>query len=111
MRMAYIYLTIAVICEVIATSSLKATHEFTRLVPTLVVITGYLAAFYFLTLSLKTLTIGVTYAIWSGLGIVLIAIFGYIIYREMLDIPAIIGIVLILAGIVVINIFSGTVTH
>ncbi len=109
--MAYIYLTIAVICEVVATSSLKATQEFTRLVPTLVVITGYLAAFYFLTLSLKTLTIGVTYAIWSGLGIVLIAIFGYIIYREMLDIPAIIGIVLILTGIVVINVFSGTVTH
>lgn len=109
--MAYIYLTIAVICEVVATSSLKATQEFTRLVPTLVVITGYLAAFYFLTLSLKTLTIGVAYAIWSGLGIVLIAIFGYIIYREMLDIPAIIGIVLILTGIVVINVFSGTVTH
>ena len=109
--MAYIYLTIAVICEVVATSSLKATQEFTRLIPTLVVITGYLAAFYFLTLSLKTLTIGVAYAIWSGLGIVLIAIFGYIIYREMLDIPAIIGIVLILTGIVVINVFSGTVTH
>lgn len=109
--MAYMYLTIAVICEVVATSSLKATQEFTRLAPTLVVIIGYLAAFYFLTLSLKTLTIGVAYAIWSGLGIVLIAIFGYIIYREMLDIPAIIGIGLILAGIVVINIFSGTVTH
>ncbi|MFW5710155.1 MAG: DMT family transporter [Bacteroidota bacterium] len=109
--MAYIYLTIAVICEVVATSSLKATREFTRLTPTLVVITGYLAAFYFLTLSLKTLTIGVAYAIWSGLGIVLIAIFGYIIYREMLDIPAIIGIVLILTGIAVINVFSGTVTH
>jgi len=109
--MAYIYLTIAVICEVVATSSLKATSEFTRLVPTLVVITGYLTAFYFLTLSLKTLTIGVAYAIWSGVGIVLIAVFGYIIYREMLDIPAIIGILLILSGIVVINIFSGTVTH
>ena len=109
--MAYIYLTIAVICEVVATSSLKATQEFTRLIPTLVVITGYLAAFYFLTLSLKTLTIGVAYAIWSGLGIVLIAIFGYIIYREMLDIPAIIGIVLILTGIVVINVCAGTVTH
>jgi len=109
--MAYIYLTIAVICEVVATSSLKATQEFTRLIPTLVVITGYLAAFYFLTLSLKTLTIGVAYAIWSGLGIVLIAVFGYIIYREMLDIPAIIGILLILTGIVVINVFSGTVTH
>lgn len=109
--MAYIYLTIAVICEVVATSSLKATQEFTRLIPTLVVITGYLAAFYFLTLSLKSLTIGVAYAIWSGLGIVLIAIFGYIIYNEMLDIPAIIGIVLILTGIVVINVFSGTVTH
>ena len=109
--MAYLYLAIAIVAEVIATSALKASDEFTRLVPSMVVVVGYGAAFYFMTLVIRTIPIGITYAIWSGLGIVLIAAVGFFYYRQALDLPAIIGMGLIVSGVVVINVFSNTAAH
>lgn len=106
MLSAYGYLALAIICEVIATSCLKASNEFTRLIPSLVVVTGYAAAFYFMTLTLRTLPIGITYAIWSGLGIVLITAVGAIWYRQVPDLAAIIGICLIIAGVFTIHLYS-----
>ena len=109
--MSFVYLTIAVICEVVATSSLKASHEFTRLWPSLVVIVGYAVAFYLLSLCLRTIPLGVMYAIWSGLGVALTALVGWIVYKEHLDLPAIIGMALILCGVAVIRLFSTTGAH
>ncbi len=107
--MAYIYLAIAIVAEVAATSALKASAEFTKWLPSLVVVTGYGIAFYFMTLTLRTIPIGITYAIWSGLGIVLVALVGALLYKQTPDIPAIIGMVLIILGVVVIHVFSNTV--
>ncbi len=109
--MHYIYLTVAVISEVIATSSLKATNEFSRILPSLIVIAGYLSAFYFLTLCLRSIPVGVAYALWSGLGIVLVAAAGFLFYDQKLDFPAIAGMALIIAGVAVINIFSKSISH
>jgi small multidrug resistance pump len=109
--MAYLYLAIAIVAEVIATSALKASNEFTRLIPSMVVVIGYAVAFYFMTLVIRTIPIGITYAIWSGLGIVLIAAVGFFYYRQALDLPAIIGMGLIVSGVVVINVFSNTAAH
>lgn len=109
--MAYFYLAIAILAEVAATSALKASEEFTRLVPSLVVIVGYGVAFYLLTLVLRSIPVGVTYAIWAGAGIVLVALVGAVLYKQVPDIPAIIGIGLIVAGVVVINVFSKTAGH
>lgn len=104
-------LGIAIIAEVIATSALKTTNEFTRLWPSVIVILGYGVAFYFMTLSLRVLPVGIMYALWAGLGIVLVAMIGWIVHRQSLDIPAIIGLTLIVAGVVVINLFSDSVKH
>ncbi len=109
--MAYLYLAIAIVAEVIATSALKASEEFTKLYPSLIVVIGYGVAFYFMTLVLRTIPIGITYAVWSGLGIVLVAIIGIVLYKEIPDIPAIIGMGLIISGVLVIHIFSGSVKH
>ena len=109
--MTYIYLSIAIVAEVIATSALKASAEFTKLWPSLTVIFGYGISFYFLTIALRVIPVGIAYAIWSGVGIVLIAIAGLILYEQTLDLPAITGIVLILAGVIVINVFSNSVSH
>ena len=109
--MSFVYLGIAVIFEVIATSSLKASEEFTRLWPSLVVVVGYGIAFYLLSLCLRTIPLGVMYAIWSGLGVVLTAIVGWIVYKEHLDLPAVIGMTLILSGVAVIRLFSSTGAH
>ncbi|HHA18272.1 MAG TPA: multidrug efflux SMR transporter [Methylophaga sp.] len=109
--MAYIYLAIAIIAEVVATSALKASAEFTKLYPSLLVVAGYCVAFYFMTLVLRTIPIGITYAVWSGVGIVLIAIVGALLYKQIPDIPAIIGMGLIILGVVVIHVFSKTVNH
>ena len=109
--MKYIFLTIAIIAEVIATSALKSVEGFSRLGPSVIVITGYGVAFYFLSLTLKTIPVGIAYAIWSGLGITLVSIVGYFFYKQNLDIPAITGLLLILAGVLVINVFSKTVSH
>jgi small multidrug resistance pump len=108
---AYAYLAIAILAEVIATSSLKATAEFTRLWPSLLVVAGYVIAFYCLTLSLRVIPVGIAYAIWSGLGIVLVAIAGYVLYRQQLDVPALLGMAMILGGCLVINLFSKSSAH
>ncbi|MBU82585.1 MAG: multidrug efflux SMR transporter [Bacteroidota bacterium] len=104
--MKWLYLIIAVIFEVIATSALKESNSFTKLVPSLFVIIGYSISFYFLSLTLKNLSIGITYAIWSGLGILLICLVGYFRYGQNLDFPAIIGILFIGIGILIIRFFS-----
>ncbi len=109
--MAYLYLAIAIVAEVIATSALKASEEFTKLLPSLIVVIGYGVAFYFMTLVLRTIPIGITYAVWSGIGIVLVAILGVFLYKQIPDIPAIIGMGLIISGVVVIHLFSKTVGH
>ena len=104
--MKWLYLIIAVIFEVIATSALKESNSFTKLLPSLFVIIGYSISFYFLSLTLKNLSIGITYAIWSGLGILLICLVGYFRYGQNLDFPAIIGILFIGIGILIIRFFS-----
>lgn len=109
--MAYLYLAVAIIAEVIATSALKASKEFTKLVPSAIVIIGYGVAFYCLTLVLRNIPVGITYAIWAGLGIVLIAIVGALLFRQVPDTPAVLGMTLIVSGVVVINVFSKTVSH
>ena len=107
--MAYQYLGIAILAEVIGTSALKASREFTNLVPSLFVVVGYGTAFYFMTLALRSIPIGITYAVWSGVGIVLIAIVSAFLYKEIPDLPAIIGMGLIISGVAVIHVFSKTV--
>lgn len=109
--MQWIYLTIAIICEVIATSALKAAEGFTHFWPSLIVIVGYALAFCLLSLTLRTIPLGVAYAIWSGVGIVLIALVGWVVYHQSLDLGEIIGIGLIISGVVVLNLFSKGVTH
>jgi len=106
-----LYLIVAILAEVVATTALKATDGFTRLIPSAVVVFGYGLAFVCLSLTLRTIPVGVVYAVWSGAGIVLISIFGWIIYRQALDLPAILGIALILAGVLVLNLFSKTAGH
>ena len=106
--MSFAYLAIAVVFEVIATSSLKASEEFTRLWPSVIVVIGYGLAFYLLSLCLRTIPLGVMYAIWSGLGVVLTGIVGWVVYKEHLDMAAIIGMALILSGVAVIRLFSST---
>lgn len=107
--MPHIYLIIAVIAEVTATSCLKMSEGFTRPIPSFFVIVGFAIAIYCLSLVLKYIPVGVTYAIWSGLGIVFLSIISVVIYKQNLDLPAIIGIGLITAGVIVLNIFSTTV--
>lgn len=107
----WIFLSIAITGEVVATSALKASEGFSRLWPSLIVIAGYALAFYFLSLTLKTVPVGVAYAIWSGAGVALIALIAWVFFGQSLDIPAIIGLLLIVAGVVVINVFSKTVSH
>ena len=109
--MSWIYLGIAIVAEVIATSALKAADGFTRLAPSLVVIAGYVIAFYFLSLTLRAIPVGVAYAIWAGVGMVLIALIGWMFLGQRLDAPALAGIGLIIAGVVVINVFSESIGH
>jgi len=110
-KMGYIYLAIAVLAEVAGTSFLKATEGFTRPGPTAFVLVAYGLAFWMLSMSLKTMTVAVVYALWCGAGIVLIALIGWFLLKQPLDLPALIGIGLILAGVVVINLFSSSVRH
>ncbi|KKW80171.1 transporter [Acinetobacter sp. AG1] len=108
--MSYLFLTIAIIAEVIATSALKASQGFSVLMPSIITILGYAIALFFLSLTLKTIPVGIAYAIWSGAGIVLISTIGWIFFKQHLDLAAIIGLGLMLAGIIVINVFSNS-TH
>ncbi len=107
--MSYLYLAIAILAEVIGTSALKATQGFTRFWPSAVVVLGYGVAFYFLSLALRTIPVGVAYAIWSGVGVALITLIGWVVFHQKLDGPALFGIALIVAGVVVIQFFSGSV--
>ena len=109
--MHWLYLAIAIGDEVLGTSFLKASEGFTKLWPSLITIVSYITAFYFLSLTLKTVPVGIAYAIWAGAGIVLIAAIGLTFLGQKLDLPALLGISLILAGVLVINLFSKTVAH
>ena len=108
---AYAYLAVAIVAEVIATTALRAADGFTRLWPSAISVAGYVVAFYFLSLTLRTMPVGVAYAIWSGVGIVLISLAGWLVYKQLLDLPAIVGMALIMAGVLVINLFSKTALH
>ncbi|KQT45981.1 hypothetical protein ASG47_13645 [Devosia sp. Leaf420] len=105
------YLAIAIMGEVIATSFLRASMGFTQLVPSIVVVVGYCITFYFFSLALQTIPVGIGYAIWSGVGIILVSIIAYFAYGQSLDLPALIGIGLILSGVLVINLFSHSSGH
>ena len=111
MPKAYLILLLAVIAETIGTSALQASHQFTRLWPSVLVVIGYAIAFYLLGLTLKFMPVGIVYAIWSGLGIVLIAIIGFVAFGQRLDWPAVIGLAMILVGILIIHLFSKTAGH
>ena len=107
--MQWVYLAVAIVSEVIATSALKAAQGFTRWLPSLLVVAGYASAFYFLSLTLRSIPLGVSYAIWSGVGVALVTLVGWTLYDQRLDLPAFIGIGLIIAGVLILNIFSKSV--
>jgi small multidrug resistance pump len=107
----YIYLIIAVVAETIGTTALQASAQFSRLWPSVIVVFAYLIGFYFLGHALKFIPVGIAYAIWSGLGIVLIAIIGFAMFGQRLDAPAVLGLAMILGGILVIHLFSNSATH
>lgn len=109
--MAFVYLALAIVAEVVATSALKATEGFTRLWPSLIVVVGYVLAFYMLSLVLRTIPVGIAYAIWAGMGIVLVALVGALVFGQRPDLPAMLGIALIIAGVVVIQLFSRVSVH
>ncbi|PKH04024.1 QacE family quaternary ammonium compound efflux SMR transporter [Psychromonas sp. MB-3u-54] len=109
--MGYWYLAIAIVAEVMATLALKASNGFSESTPSTICVIGYAVAFYFLSLVLKTVPVGIAYAIWAGMGIVLIASISAVIYKQLPDLAAVVGMLLILAGVMVINVFSKTVSH
>ncbi|MRN66502.1 SMR family transporter [Brucella sp. 10RB9213] len=107
----YAFLAIAIFSEVIGTLSLKASEGFSRVGPSIVVVVAYGLAFYFLSLTLKTIPVGVAYAIWSGIGVTLVALIGWLVFGQKLDLPAIVGMGLIIAGVIVLNLLSNTAQH
>ncbi|MGX9417564.1 DMT family transporter [Vibrio sp. RC27] len=109
--MGFWYLVIAICAEVVGTLALKASNGFTHAISGTICVLSYAITFYFFSLVLKTVPIGIAYAIWAGMGIVLIASIGAVIYRQVPDIPAILGMVLIVSGVIVINVFSKTNVH
>ena len=109
--MNWLYLAIAILSEVIATSALKSADGFSRLGPSLLVVIGYASAFYFLSLTLRSIPLGIAYAIWSGVGVALVSIIGWIIYHQTLNAAALTGIALIIAGVVILSLFSTNVPH
>lgn len=109
--MPYLFLAIAIVAEVIATSALKSSQSFTRLVPSILVVAGYSCAFYFLSLTLRSIPVGIAYAIWSGLGIVLVTAIAWVLHGQRLDLPAIIGLLLIIAGVLVVTLLSKSEAH
>ena len=111
MPLHYVYLIVAVAAETIGTTALQASDQFTKTGPTIVVVLAYAVAFYFLGVALKYIPVGIAYALWSGLGIIMIAFIGFAVFRQTLDLPALLGLGLIIAGIVVIQLFSKTATH
>ncbi|SDI13064.1 SMR family transporter [Propionivibrio dicarboxylicus] len=111
MTPAHLYLAVAIVAETIATTALKSAESFTRLWPSVITVAGYAISFYCLSLTLKVLPVGIVYAVWSGIGIVLISILGWLVHKQTLDLPALIGIAFILAGVVIINGFSRSIPH
>ena len=109
--LGYLWLAIAIVSEVIGTSALKASQEFTRLVPSLISMVAFLCALFCLSLTLRSVPVGVAYAIWSGIGIVLISAIALVLFGQKLDAPALIGMALIIAGVLVINLFSKSTAH
>ena len=107
----YIFLAIAIIGEVIATSALKPAAGFSKLLPSMLVIAGYGTAFYFLSLTLRTMPIGIVYALWSGVGVALISVIGWLVFKQSLDLASIVGITLIVIGVVILNVFSKVSVH
>ncbi|HEY0563804.1 MAG TPA: SMR family transporter [Methylophilus sp.] len=107
----WLALAIAIFAEVIATSALKASNEFTKLIPSMIVVASYGIAFYFMAISMRVLPVGIMYAIWSGMGIVLVSLIGWLVYKQTLDLPSMIGMGLIIAGVIVIHLFSKSVGH
>lgn len=106
---SYMVLGLAILAEVLGTSARKASDGFTRMAPSLVTVAAYVVSFYLLSLTLRPLPIGIAYAIWSGVGIVLISVVGLLLYGQRLDLPALIGLALIVAGVLVVNLFSRSV--
>ncbi|WP_170368456.1 DMT family transporter [Ruegeria arenilitoris] len=111
MPQAYLILLLAVIAETIGTTALQASQQFTRFWPSVLVAVGYGFAFYLMALTLKVMPVGIVYAIWSGLGIALIALIGFVVFGQRLDWPAVLGLAMILGGILVIHLFSQTAGH
>ncbi|MDI5932426.1 DMT family transporter [Halomonas kalidii] len=109
--MAFVYLALAIVAEVVATSALKASDGFTRLWPSVTVVIGYGLAFYLLALVLRSVPVGIAYAFWAGLGIVLITLVGLVVYGERPDLPALLGLAMIVGGVVVIQVFSSVSAH
>jgi len=109
--MPYVFLFLAIISEVIGTTALNASQQFTRLVPSLITVAGYGLAFYFFSFSLKAIPMGVAYAIWGGVGIVLVTLIGFFYLKQRLDLPALAGIGLIVLGVLVMQLFSKTISH
>lgn len=107
----YLFLIVAVLMETIGTTALQASHQFTRLWPSLLVVVAYSISFYLMGMTLKYIPVGITYAIWSGFGIVFIAVIGYLVFNQKLDLPAVFGMGLIIVGILIIHLFSKTVSH
>lgn len=109
----WVLLTVAIVAEVIATSSLKLSDGFTRLWPSVIVVLGYGISFYFLSVTMRSMPIGVIYAIWSGLGVVLVTLVGWLVFKQHLDLPALLGISLIVAGVIIMNVWSKStlITH
>jgi small multidrug resistance pump len=106
----YLYLALGIIGEVIATAGLKATEEFTKPIPSLIVMAGYATGLFFLSLTLRTIPVGIAYSIWAGAGTALIALSGYFIYGQRLDAPAIFGMCLIVAGVAIVNVSTSSVS-
>lgn len=107
----WLFLSAAIIFEVIATSSLKSSEGFTKLFPSLIVVVGYGTAFYFLSLTLKSIPVGVAYALWSGLGIILVSLVAWVLHGQKIDAWGAVGIFLIICGVVVLNMLSKTSAH
>ena len=111
MPIHYFYLIIAVVAETIGTTALQASVQFSRFWPSVLVVVAYAVSFYLMALTLKFMPVGIVYAIWSGLGIVSIAAIGFVMFGQRLDIPALLGLAMIIGGIVVIHLFSNSATH
>ena len=109
--MKWVYLLLAIVSEVVATSALKSSESFSRLWPSVLTVVGYGVAFYLLSLTLRELPVGIAYAIWSGVGIVLVSLAAVVLFGQKLDLPALIGMGLIVAGVIVINVYSKSVVH